>query len=196
MNNLNLLFTGISAIFGMLAFLFSLYTFYKVTAPIGVIWNNNLTIATGEIGYYNDAINFINVLGTNSPIVLLNIRIVNSRNYPISMFDIDIVDENNNHFTYFKSCTIPYYSEIPKLLINSSPQIALNLPYSHYQTFEPGSFSHVDIAISLDDIKRYNSKKITACFRLTTRTLLGYKSNLTKNDTKLKYKLYTKTFNI
>lgn len=144
---------------------------------------------------------FINVLGScNSPvsnIYFLSLRIINSRSYPVSIFDITLVDENNNAISYHKGCNIPYYSKIPKLIIKtSSTSIGLNLPYSHYHTLQPGTFSHLDIAIPLDEIQNYGSKKITLFFRLSTRTVLHSKSKLIRSNINLKFKVHCKNFYI
>lgn len=143
--------------FAFLSFAFSLYTFFKVNPPVEVIIDEKLHFLNGEMGYYNDSMEFINVLGGYnflvSNIYFFSIRIINSRNYPVSIFDITLVDENDNTISYHKACNIPYYSKIPKLIIKtSSTSIGLNLTSSHYHALQPGTFSHLYIAIPLHEI--------------------------------------------
>lgn len=143
-------------------------------------------------------VNVFNIFNNDFfPFYIISIRIINPRNYPISIFNINVKDEQNNQLSYFKSMTIPYFNKINKLIAKTSiTSIGLNLPYSHYKTILAGSFSHVDIVVPLSEIEQYKSNSIIVCFRSNDKLLFYGKNKKFISDVKLKYPIHYKKFDI
>lgn len=198
--NWTIFFTAVSTAMSVSAFLLSIIIFYKTLAPID-IEISSCELINAEIGYFNENMQFVNVISDLDdkifPFYIISIRIINPRNYPISIFNINLIDEKNNKLTYYKKMIIPYYSEIPKLIAkNSNTSIGLNLPYSHYETLSAGTFSHVDIVVPLNEVQCYKAQSLIVTFRSSNKSFFHTKHKKVKSNVKMKYPIHYREFKI
>lgn len=182
-------------------------SYYKNAPPIDIDIFEEALFYKGIIGYHNANMDFIPVIvasndanGFELEFCIINIRIINPKNSPVSIFNLQVLDEKNNLLNYHKQIDIPYISEISKLIIIDKKQtnntLGINLPYSHYTTIPGGCFAHLDIVIPINEITENDSKVIKVFFRDSRRTFLTVIKRKLKSNAKLKYPIHYKEINL
>lgn len=195
----NIIFTAVSAIIAVIAFVFSIISFFRTVPDIDIEIDNCIYM-NAVVGFHTDEMEFKNIFlqpeDVCSQLYFITIKVINPRNHPISIFNISATDGNNNKLTYYKNVHVPHLNERDKLVVKTSDNtfIGCNLPYSDYKTINPGEFCYVNIVIPDTEINRYNSRTIKLFFRDSTKSFLNNKNK--RFNLKSKYPIHYKEFNI
>lgn len=200
-NTFELLCIGTTALTAILALIQSSLALYKSNAPITVTLLDQPFTETGTIGYYDDADSFVpifvsdNTEELNMDMCFISLRIINPKSYPITLFNFYVSDENKRIIPYFNRLQASFLPTDLKLIAKClNYSMGITLPYSHYITIEPGSFSHVDIIITAKDLQ--SCKRLYLTFRDSSKTFFKRKNRRILSDTYLNHHLHSYKFRL
>ncbi|WP_053983411.1 hypothetical protein [Niameybacter massiliensis] len=200
-NTFELLCIGITALTAILALIQSSLALYKSNAPITVNLIDQPFTQVGMIGYYDDADSFVPIFVSdndkdlNMEMCFMSLRIINPKSYPITLFNFYVSDENKRIIPYFNRLQASFLPKDLKLIAKCLDySMGITLPYSHYITIEPGSFSHVDIIVAAKELQ--SCKRLYLTFRDSSKTFLKRKNKRILGGTYLNHRLHSYKFRL
>ncbi|WP_100065143.1 hypothetical protein [Miniphocaeibacter massiliensis] len=166
-------------IISFIALFLSIIAFKRDYVPLTIIDPTVVTLSA-EIHSSITKTNFSKIKN-NTEYIYISFRIINPRATNLSIFNINVLDSQDNEINFIKKLHFQDM-EIQDLFLHTNEKLIrkLNIPESIYQMYGNNSFNVLDFLIEADSLK--GSKTVKIFFRDTRPTFLKKYSKEVKSD--------------